>query len=215
MGNSKSNIFLACCKKHGKNLSKEQLFAIKIVEKSRTSNHVRYDLETKQSINSIVQHPCLANFEFVFMNEDKLFICTEYCQGGNLSNVIKSYNSKKQRMSEDDARKYASEIVAALGHLHTQNIVHKQLTADSILIQQNGHIKVKFYGLGIERKDDGLETIGNYVYTAPETLDLIPETNSTDWYLLGLLLYEMIVGKPPFLAPTRSELYENIQTAEL
>ena len=69
--------------------------------------------------------------------------------------------------------------------------------------------------MGIERKDDGLETIGNYVYTAPETLDLIPETNSTDWYLLGLLMYEMIVGKPPFLAPTRSEMYENIQTAEL
>jgi ankyrin repeat protein len=54
VGVSKSNVFLACCKKHGKNLAKEQLFAIKIVEKSQTSHHVRYDLETKKSISSVV-----------------------------------------------------------------------------------------------------------------------------------------------------------------
>lgn len=215
-GSTNADVYLACPKKHGKTMAKEPLFAVKVVDKSKASHRARYDLDNKKTVGAVMYHPNLLNIDYMYMNEQKFFICTQYCHGGDLGSIIKQMNLKALgSISEDDTRTYATEIVTAIGHLHAQNFVHGSITPDSILIKGDGHVKLAYDCLENGFTDDGKETIGNYAYTAPEMIDSQPATKSTDWYLLGLVLYEMLVGSPPFLAAIRSEMYDNILYGEL
>lgn len=105
--------------------------------------------------------------------------------------------------------------MTAIGHLHDREFVHGALTPDSIHLKADGHVTLAYDCLGLDRPDDGKETIGNYAYTAPEMIDAQPLSKATDWYLLGLVLYEMLVGTPPFLAAIRSEMFDNILYGDL
>lgn len=94
-GSATSQVFLACPKKHGKALAKEHLFVVKVIDKSRASNHARYDVDTKKTVQAIMHHPFVESLEYVYMNEQRFFVCTEYCLNGDLGSVIRQKNLKE------------------------------------------------------------------------------------------------------------------------
>ena len=131
----------------------DTLFAIKslrkdvLVEAGQIEN-VKLEKEILLACN----HPFLAGMEYVFQNDTRLYFVIEFLRGGELY----KHFLKKRRFEEDEAKFYATQIAMAIGHLHKQNILHRDLKLENIMINGDGYIKVIDFGLAKIINDDSL-----------------------------------------------------------
>lgn len=123
-----------------------------------------------------------------------------------------------RRFSVDVARIYAAEILLALEYLHKENIIFRDLKPDNVVFDKDGHAKLTDFGLSktnVGKSDVSQSFCGSVAYLAPEMLRRSGHTRSIDWYLLGVLIYEMLVGVPPYFNTSKTKLFENIQQGPL
>lgn len=133
----------------------------------------------------------------------------DYCPGGDLGKII----GRERRLSEDRARIYLAEIVLALEDLHNRDIIFRDLKPDNVVIDENGHALLTDFGLskeGVLDNQAAKSFCGSIAYLAPEMLRRTGHGKSVDWYLCGVLLYEMLIGCPPYFNNNRDMLFQNI-----
>ena len=99
-----------------------------------------------------------------------------------------------KRLPEERVRLYAAEIVIALSELHARDIIHRRINPQNILIDDKGHIKLADFGAS--KNVVG----GPFAYQPPEMLQGLKHGKEADWYMLGVLLYEMMTGLPAYYA---------------
>jgi novel protein kinase C epsilon type len=120
---------------------------------------------------------------------------------------------KACKFEEARARFYAAEVTLALQFLHKYGVIYRDLKLDNILLDQEGHCKLADFGMCKEGILDGMTTAtfcGTPDYIAPEILQELEYGASVDWWALGVLMYEMMVGQPPFEADNEDDLFESI-----
>lgn len=121
---------------------------------------------------------------------------------------------KARKFDEARARFYAAEVTLALQFLHKNHVIYRDLKLDNILLDQEGHCKLADFGMCKENIVDGQSTTSTFCgtpdYIAPEILQEIQYGASVDWWALGVLMYEMMAGQPPFEAENEDELFESI-----
>lgn len=125
---------------------------------------------------------------------------------------------KDRRFQESRARMYLAEILLAIDDLHKRNIIYRDLKPDNIVFDSQGHVLLTDFGLskeGVSQANQAKSFCGSPAYLAPEMLKRSGHGKSIDWYLLGVLLYEMLVGIPPYYSNNKEQLYENIQRGPL
>jgi len=192
-----------------------QVYAMKILRKDAiiARNQVR-NAKSERAILQKMQHPFLVGLKFAFQTEDKLYLVLDYVNGGELFFHLQ----KERRFSEERVRLYAAEIVLGLGFLHGTNIIYRDLKPENILLDQDGHVMITDFGLC---KEDVSETgtthtfCGSPEYLAPEILRGDGYGKAVDWWSLGTLIYEMLVGLPPFYSQNVNLMYEKILKSEL
>ena len=112
-----------------------------------------------------------------------------------------------------------SEILLALKDLHERDIIYRDLKPDNVVIDDDGHVQLIDFGMAKSNIPDvqkGAQTFcGSVKYLAPEMVRKIGHGQSLDWYLLGVLLYEMIVGVTPYYSSNKDELFDNIVNGKL
>lgn len=110
---------------------------------------------------------------------------------------------KERRFSEERCRIYLAQIILALEDLHKRDIIFRDLKPDNIVFDADGHALLTDFGLSKEGVMTNAQTksfCGSPAYLAPEMIKRAGHGKSVDWYLLGVLLYEMLVGIPPYYA---------------
>lgn len=136
-----------------------------------------------------------------------MFLVLEYCQFGDLGAALK----KDRLFNEELARIYICEVLLALEYLHSKNIMYRDLKPDNIMLDGQGHVKLIDFGLSKCNVDSDNYTsgsfLGSHAYLAPEILSNKSYGKSVDWYNLGVLLYEFLVGVPPYYKDDIEELY--------
>ncbi len=116
-------------------------------------------------------------------------------------------------LPEERARFYAAEIFLALDFLHRRHIVYRDLKPENIMIDSSGHVRLTDFGLAKELviQEKGTHTFcGTDEFLAPELLLHKPYGDSVDWWALGILIYEMITGWPPWEDENRRQLFDKI-----
>ncbi|ETV68620.1 AGC protein kinase [Aphanomyces astaci] len=192
------------------------IYAMKIISKQFLvdMDSVKY-MKSERNIMTKINHPFVIGLEFAFQTESKVYLVMEYQPGGELFSHLK----KEGLLMEDKAKFYLAEMILALEHLHLQGIIHRDLKPENVLISAQGHVKITDFGLAKQVNDgDELFTFcGTQEYMAPEMVLGNGYSSAVDWWSLGALAYEMLIGHPPFETKTknRKELHKKILTAKL
>lgn len=175
----------------------EQLYAMKVLSKEKIfgKNLIRYAL-TERNVLSAMNHPFIVKLNYTFQNETKLFLVMEYCPGGDLGKLL----IKKKMLSEEETRMYLCELILAFEALHKNMIVFRDLKPDNVVLDADGHVKLTDFGLSKQGvyNNSTQSFCGSVAYLAPEILTKQGHSRTVDWYLLGLLAYELMVGAPPY-----------------
>ncbi|EDW97362.2 RAC serine/threonine-protein kinase [Drosophila yakuba] len=192
-----------------------KLYAIKILKKEVIiqKDEVAHTLTESRVLKS-TNHPFLISLKYSFQTNDRLCFVMQYVNGGELFWHL----SHERIFTEDRTRFYGAEIICALGYLHSQGIIYRDLKLENLLLDKDGHIKVADFGLCKEDITYGRTTktfCGTPEYLAPEVLDDNDYGQAVDWWGTGVVMYEMICGRLPFYNRDHDVLFTLILVEEV
>ena len=155
--------------------------------------------------------PFIVRLSYTFQTENELYFAMEPWIGGTLFHFIT--HSAKGDLNINIIKFYLAEIIIALEKIHSKNIMYRDLKPENVLIDIDGHIKLSDFGLSkqIKRREETSTTFwGSPEYLPPEMILGKEHSRSVDFYTLGWLIYEMIVGFPPFHSENTKNLERRI-----
>nr|CAD2173153.1 unnamed protein product [Meloidogyne enterolobii] len=192
-------------------------YAIKILKKGDIL--ARYEVESLMvekrilEIASSSKHPFLVNLFAGFQSREHVFFVMEYAMGGDLMRHIHD-----DIFTEERACFYAACVLLGLEFLHTNKIVYRDLKLDNLILDKEGYVKLADFGLckeGMGPTDRTSTFCGTPEFLAPEVLTENSYTRAIDWWGLGVLIFEMLVGEPPFSGADEEEIFDSIVNDEV
>eukprot|EP00063_Salmo_salar_P056442 XP_014031277.1 PREDICTED: serine/threonine-protein kinase N1-like isoform X2 [Salmo salar] len=162
---------------------------------------------------NVSQHPFLVNLFACFQTPEHVCFVMEYTAGGDLMMHIHA-----DVFTEPRAVFYSACVVLGLQFLHDHKIVYRDLKLDNLLLDTDGYVKIADFGLCKEGMGYGDRTstfCGTPEFLAPEVLTDTSYTRAVDWWGLGVLIYEMLVGESPFPGDDEEEVFDSIVNDEV
>ncbi|XP_058737153.1 serine/threonine-protein kinase AtPK2/AtPK19-like [Vicia villosa] len=186
-----------------------EIYAMKVMRKDKImeKNHAEY-MKAEREILTKIEHPFVVQLRYSFQTKYRLYLVLDFVNGGHL--FFQLYHQGLFR--EDLARIYAAEIVSAVSHLHSKGIMHRDLKPENILMDVDGHVMLTDFGLAkqFEESTRSNSMCGTLEYMAPEIILGKGHDKAADWWSVGVLLFEMLTGKPPFSGGNREKIQQKI-----
>lgn len=186
-----------------------RFYAIKVLNKEKVVKMKQVEhTNNEQLMLASVQHPFIVNLWGTFQDSANLYMVMDFVPGGELFTLLR----RSGRFPDPVAKFYAAEVAVALSHLHGLDIVYRDLKPENILLNYDGHIKVADFGFAKLCTSTTWTLCGTPDYLAPEVVGQQRYNKSVDWYALGVLIFEMLSGLPPYHQPEANPvlLYEKI-----
>ncbi|CAB0045017.1 unnamed protein product [Trichogramma brassicae] len=185
------------------------LFKTELI-KSRVEKQALREIE----IQSHLRHPHILQLLTYFHDEKRIYLVLEFAARGELYKELK--RQPKERFSEHLSAKYTYQVADALEYCHQNNVIHRDIKPENLLLTHNGDIKLADFGWSVHAPSNKRNTMcGTLDYLPPEMVSGQKYDIFVDHWCLGILCYEFLVGRPPFLSDTSDETYDKIKKVEI
>jgi serine/threonine protein kinase len=161
---------------------------------------------SEKTILKAITHPFIVSLQGSFQDSSCLYLALEYIPGGEFFTYLRRIG----RLEAKPAAFYAAQIVSIFEYLHQFRIAYRDLKPENILIDSQGYLKLTDFGFAKVVKTYTLTVCGTPDYLAPETLLNKGHSTSADFWTLGIFIYEMLVGYPPFIGQDTMGTYQKI-----
>ena len=212
----------------------QKVYAVKVIRKellvSRGDHTVSQAITEKQVLQQMASHPhpYVISLRYAFQTDDSIFLVMDLVGGGDLFQLLEA----KGKLPEDWVVVYAAEVALALEHVHSHEVLFRDLKPENVMIGVDGHLKLTDFGLSKQLRDEATGPLatqlassagesglskartrticGTPEYIAPEVLQGKPYHSSIDWWTYGCLVFEMIHGRAPFCSLDMGSLVQLI-----
>ncbi|KKY13092.1 putative plk plk-unclassified protein kinase [Diplodia seriata] len=195
-----------------------RMVALKIVKSKMEPPKLAQKFVTELQIHSKLHHPNIVDFYRAFSFETSTYVVLEICDNGSLADILK----KRRHFTMPEIRRFLIQTCGAVKYLHHRNIIHRDLKTGNLFLDKDMNVKVGDFGLAavlISQNDLGARRTtmcGTPNYLAPEILEKGGKGHNekVDLWAIGIIAYTLAVGKAPFHAPKREDIYKKLQTRD-
>eukprot|EP00667_Euglena_gracilis_P002427 EG_transcript_2427 len=191
-----------------------QLYAMKVMAKRLfTKQNLVHLLNGEKEIMANVRHPFIATLRWAWQTEDRAFLVMDYLPGGELGKHLAV--SPGRKFTEYRAKYYAAQITLAYEYLHSKNIMYRDMKLDNVLLDEEGNAVLIDFGLAEGLQPEGRDKGGRYFglpnyYLSPEMIRGQPFGLEADWWMFGVVVYQMLTGTLPWMGPNPREVHTQI-----
>ena len=191
-----------------------KIFAAKMIQRSNLkSERQKQKLVSEIKIHKSCHHSNVVAFEHNFTDSEYVYILLELCQNETLNEV----HHRRRILTELEVQCYVIQLIKALKYLHSHRIIHRDLKLGNLFLNDKMELKVGDFGLATKLDYDAerKKTIcGTPNYIAPEVISGLPYSYEVDIWAIGIIIYTLLIGKPPFETKDVKTTYSKIKNAE-
>ena len=171
---------------------------VKIIDRKSEKN-----IKSEREFLSYLHHPFIVNMKYSFQDYDNLYLVMDLLTGGDLRYHLCVYH----KFSENQTKFFIACVILGLEYIHNNNIIHRDIKPENLVCDENGYIRITDFGVAkIKKKDNSSETSGTPGYMAPEVLMGQNHSFTVDFFAIGIMGYEFMFGKRPYLGKNRKEI---------
>ena len=185
-------------KKNNEYFALKEMSKVKIIDRRS-----EISIMSERNLLSNLHHPFIVNMYFAFQDFYNLYLVMDLLTGGDLRYHI----AHKKTFSENETKFLIANMLLALQYIHSKNIIHRDIKPENLVLEKNGYVRITDFGVAkINEKDNSSETSGTPGYMAPEVILVQNHTFVSDFFALGVIGYEFMIGYRPYLGRGRKEI---------
>ena len=186
-----------------------ELYALKEMSKTKI-----IDKKSEKSINgereflSFLHHPFIVNMHYAFQDNNNLYLVMDLLTGGDL----RYHCSRYRYFSEEQTRFFLACIIHSLNYIHKNNVIHRDIKPENLVLDDKGYVCITDFGVAkTNMKDNSSETSGTPGYMCPEVMYGKNHSFPADFFSIGVIGYEFMMGKRPYRGRGRKEIKEQMK----
>ena len=171
------------------------------------------DKKSEKSINNEMillkklNHPFIVNMHYAFQDNENLYLVMDFLSGGDL----RFHCSRYRTFSEEQTRFFISCMILGLEHIHQNNVIHRDIKPENLVLDDKGYLRITDFGIArINKNDNSSETSGTPGYMSPEVMRGNNHSFSVDFFAIGVIGYEFMLGKRTYNGKNRKEIKEKM-----
>jgi len=144
---------------------------------------------------------------YAFQDRENLYLVMDYLSGGDLRYHI----CRHRYFSEEITKFFVACLVMGLEYIHEKNIIHRDIKPENLVLEEDGYLRITDFGIArVWREDNSADTSGTPGYMAPEVMCRQKHTVSVDYFAVGVMAYECMFGRRPYVGKSRKEIRDHI-----
>ena len=184
----------------------KEMSKLKIIDKKSEKS-----INSEREFLSKLHHPFIVNMHYAFQDKENLYLVMDMLSGGDLRYHISRY----KKFSEEQTRFFISNMIYALKYIHENNFIHRDIKPENLVLDENGYVRITDFGIAKENlPDNSSETSGTPGYMAPEVMKAKNHSFPVDFFAIGVIGYEFMLGKRPYYGKNRQEIKEQMLSKE-
>ena len=191
-----------------------KIFAMKEMSKTKIiDKRSEKSIKAERDFLSCMDHPFIINMHFAFQDKDNLYLGLDLVKGGDLRYHL---CLRENGFNEAEAKFLLANLILGLEYLHANKIIHRDIKPENLVLDSDGYMKITDFGIAHKMKENNkTETSGTPGYMAPEVLFCMNHTIVADYFALGVIGYEIIIGKRPYLGSSRKEIKDVVMSKQI
>lgn len=161
----------------------------------------------ERKLLAVLKHPFIVNMQYAFQDREHLYLGMDWMPGGDL----RFHLSKLGKLTEAHTKFIVACTLTGLEYLHINKVMHRDIKPENLIIDSKGYVRITDFGIArLVRHDNAGETSGTPGYMAPEVICHQSHSIAVDYYALGVIVYECMTGRRPYIGKSRAELRDAI-----
>ena len=189
-------------KKTNKKYALKEMSKVKIIDRRSEKS-----IKTEREFLSKLRHPFIVNMNCAFQDYENLYLVMDLLTGGDL----RYHLCKFRHFSEEETKFFIACLLLGLEYIHSNNIIHRDIKPENLVFDEKGYLRITDFGVAkIRKEDNSSETSGTPGYMAPEVLMAQNHSFPVDFFAIGVMGYEFMLGQRPYIGRNRKEIKHQV-----